>query len=107
MKIKRRMSFTKSVPMLDIRGLDPETAGRALPEVPPAAAQRVAQDGSARRVWRISRDDLGSWRLERVTLDLAGHEVRDLSEIYRDRAQAERAIIRAMRQDPLWRPAGS
>ena len=59
------------------------------------------------RVWRICRDDLGSWMMERVTLDPTGHEIRDLSATYRDRSQAERAIVRAMRQESLWQPTGS
>lgn len=59
------------------------------------------------RVWRICRDDLGSWTMERVTLDPAGHEVRDLSATYRDRRQAEQAIVRAMRQESRWQPSGS
>ena len=66
--------------------------------------QPVAREKPARRAWRIRCDEFGCWMMERVILDHAGNEVRDLSATYRNRTQAEQAIIRAMRQESLWRP---
>ena len=80
---------------------------RVLPETPPAAAQPGTHEGSDRRAWRVCRADFGRWMMERVKLDQAGNEIREVSATYRDRAQAEEALVRAMRQEPFRRSAGS
>jgi hypothetical protein len=67
--------------------------------------ERSVAPKTGSRFWRIGRTEAGEWIVERTVLDQLGNEVRELSAVYASRLRAERAVIHAMREESLWRPA--